>query len=45
MHELVLLELIAVPAERSRGRLNRRWVERKMRRLRTKAPSARIPSK
>ena len=30
MHELILIEILAVPAERSRGRHNPRVVKRKM---------------
>jgi hypothetical protein len=44
MHELVLLEILALPAERSRGRHNPRVVKRKMSNFPTKAraaPSAR----
>ncbi len=44
MHELILLEIIAVPAERRRGRHNPRVVKRKMSSFPTKAraaPSAR----
>jgi len=40
MHELVLVEIIAVPAERSRGRHNPRVVERKMSGFPTKARAA-----
>jgi hypothetical protein len=38
MHELILIEIIAVPAERSRGRHNPRVVKRKMSSFPTKAP-------
>ena len=40
MHELVLIEIIAVPAERSRGRHNPRVVKRKMSNFPTKARAA-----
>ena len=40
MHELILLEIIAVPAERSRGRHNPRVVKRKMSGFPTKARAA-----
>src|ERR671938_111976 len=40
MHELVLLEILAVPAERSRGRHNPRGVKRKMSTFPTKARAA-----
>ena len=46
MHELILIEIIAVPAERSRGRHNPRVVKRKMSSFPTKgraAPGARQP--
>jgi len=44
MHELILLEIIAVPAERSRGRHNPRVVKRKMSSFPTKARAAPAPS-
>ena len=44
MHELILLELIAVPAERSRGRHNPRVVKRKMSSFPTKARATPAPS-
>jgi hypothetical protein len=40
MHELILIELLAVPAERSRGRHNPRVVKRKMSGFKTKARAA-----
>lgn len=40
MHELVLAELLALPAERSRGRHNPRAVKRKMSNFPTKARAA-----
>jgi hypothetical protein len=40
MHELILIEIIAVPAERSRGRHNPRVVKRKMSGSPTKARAA-----
>jgi hypothetical protein len=40
MHELILIEIIAVPAERSRGRHNPRVVKRKMSIFPTKARAA-----
>ena len=40
MHELVLVEIIALPAERSRGRHNPRVVKRKMSGFPTKARAA-----
>jgi hypothetical protein len=40
MHELILLEIIAVPAERSRGRHNPRVVKRKMSNFPTKTRAA-----
>jgi hypothetical protein len=40
MHELVLIEIIAVPAERGRGRHNPRVVKRKMSNFPTKARAA-----
>jgi hypothetical protein len=40
MHELVLLEILALPAERSRGRHNPRVVKRKMSGFPTKARAA-----
>jgi hypothetical protein len=40
MVELILLEIIAVPAERSRGRHNPRAVKRKMSNFPTKARAA-----
>jgi hypothetical protein len=45
MHELILIEIIAVPAERSRGRHNPRVVKRKMSRFATKARAAPAPSR
>jgi hypothetical protein len=44
MHDLVLVEIIAVPAERSRGRHNPRVVKRKMSNFPTKARAAPTPS-
>ena len=44
MHELILLEIIAVPAERSRGRHNPRVVKRKMSSFPTKARATPAPS-
>ena len=44
MHELILIEILAVPAERSRGRHNPRAVKRKMSRFPTKARAAPSPS-
>lgn len=43
MHELILIELLAVPAERSRGRHNPRAVKRKMSGFKTKARAAPAP--
>ena len=43
MHELVLIEILAVPAERSRGRHNPRAVKRKMSNFPTKARAAPPP--
>ena len=43
MHELILIEIIAMPAERSRGRHNPRVVKRKMSRFPTKARAAPAP--
>ena len=43
MHELVLVEIIALPAERSRGRHNPRVVKRKMSGFPTKARAAPAP--
>jgi hypothetical protein len=40
MHELILIEIVAVPAERSRGRHNPRVVKRKMSGFKTKARAA-----
>ena len=40
MHELILIEILAVPAERSRGRHNPRVVKRKMSGFKTKARAA-----
>ena len=40
MHELILIEIMAVPAERSRGRHNPRAVKRKMSSFPTKARAA-----
>jgi hypothetical protein len=40
MHELILIEIMAVPAERSRGRHNPRVVKRKMSSFPTKARAA-----
>ena len=40
MYELILIEIIAVPAERSRGRHNPRVVKRKMSNFPTKSRSA-----
>ena len=40
MHELVLIEILALPAERSRGRHNPRVVKRKMSGFPTKARAA-----
>ena len=40
MHELILIEILAVPAERSRGRHNPRVVKRKMSGFTTKARAA-----
>jgi len=40
MYELILIEIIAVPAERSRGRHNPRVVKRKMSSFPTKARAA-----
>ena len=43
MHELILIEILAVPAERRRGRHNPRVVKRKMSRFPTKARAAPAP--
>jgi hypothetical protein len=43
MHELILIEIIAMPAERSRGRHNPRVVKRKMSRFPSKARAAPAP--
>ena len=43
MHELIPIELLAVPAERSRGRHNPRVVKRKMSGFPTKARAAPAP--
>ena len=43
MRELILLEILAVPAERSRGRHNPRVVKRKMSGFPTKARAAPSP--
>ena len=43
MSELVLIEILAVPAEQSRGRHNPRAVKRKMSNFPTKARAAPIP--
>ncbi len=43
MHELILLEILAVPAERSRGRHHPRVVKRKMSSFPTKARAAPAP--
>ena len=43
MSELVLIEILAVPAEQSRGRHNPRAVKRKMANFPTKARAAPIP--
>jgi hypothetical protein len=43
MYELILIEIIAVPAERSRGRHNPRVVKRKMSSFPTKARAAPPP--
>ena len=40
MHDLILIEIIALPAERSRGRHNPRVVKRKMSSFPTKARAA-----
>ena len=40
MHELILIEIIAMPAERSRGRHNPRVVKRKMSNFPTRARAA-----
>jgi hypothetical protein len=45
MHELILIEIIAVPAERSRARHNPRVVKRKMSRFPTKARAAPPPGR
>ncbi len=45
MHELILLEIIAVPAERSRGRHNPRVVKRKMSGFPTKGRAAPAPGR
>ena len=44
MHALILIEIIAVPAERSRGRHNPRVVKRKMSSFPTKARATPAPS-
>ena len=41
MTELILIEIVAVPAERSRGRHNPRVVKRKMSKFGVKTPSHR----
>ena len=43
MHELILIEILAVPAERRRGRHHPRVVKRKMSRFPTKARAAPAP--
>ena len=43
MHDLILIEIIALPAERSRGRHNPRVVKRKMSSFPTKARAAPSP--
>ena len=43
MRELILVEIVAVPAERSRGRHNPRVVKRKMSGFPTKARAAPAP--
>ncbi len=43
MVELILIEIVAVPAERSRGRHNPRAVKRKMSGFKTKARAAPAP--
>ena len=43
MVALILIEIVAVPAERSRGRHNRRVVKRKMSGFMTKARAAPVP--
>jgi hypothetical protein len=43
MHELILIEILAVPAERSRGRHNPRVVKRKMSSFPTKARAMPAP--
>jgi hypothetical protein len=43
MHELILIEIVAVPAERSRGRHHPRVIKRKMSRFPTKARAAPAP--
>jgi hypothetical protein len=40
MHDLILIEIIAMPAERSRGRHNPRVIKRKMSNFPTKARAA-----
>ena len=45
MRELILLEILAVPAERSRGRHNPRVVKRKMSSFPTKARAAPPPGR
>jgi hypothetical protein len=45
MHELILIELLAVPAERSRGRHHPRAVKRKMSGFKTKARAAPAPGR
>jgi hypothetical protein len=45
MHELIPIEILAVPAERSRGRHNPRVVKRKMSGFKTKARAAPAPGR
>jgi hypothetical protein len=45
LHELILIEIVAVPAERSRGRHHPRVVKRKMSRFPTKARAAPAPGR
>ncbi len=45
MVELILIEIVAVPAERSRGRHNPRAVKRKVSRFPTKARAAPAPGR
>ncbi len=45
MHELILIEIIAVPAERRRGRHHPRGVKRKMSGFKTKARAAPVSSR